>query len=91
MFFIFGSPRSGTTLLCSSLDLNDEIVVPDETDFIVPLGFIFDRVKDAAVGRDLIATLIVSTDRYPHSLAEFLSKEEVRETVLSTDTPPRKS
>jgi hypothetical protein len=28
MFFIFGSPRSGTTLLCASLELNDKIVVP---------------------------------------------------------------
>jgi hypothetical protein len=60
-FFIFGSPRSGTTLLCASLELNDKIVVPDETDFVVPMGFIFDRVKDVAVGRDLIASLIVSS------------------------------
>jgi hypothetical protein len=37
MFFIFGNPRSGTTLLCASLELNDKIVVPDETDIVVPL------------------------------------------------------
>ena len=85
MFFIFGSPRSGTTLLSSSLDLHDEVVVPDETDFIVPLAFIFDRIKDAAIGRDLIASLIISTERYPHSLAEFLSKDEVRKTVLGAE------
>ncbi|QHW31542.1 sulfotransferase [Paenibacillus rhizovicinus] len=35
MFIIFGSPRSGTTLLSSVLDAHDDIVVPDETDFIV--------------------------------------------------------
>jgi hypothetical protein len=29
--------------------------------------------------------LIVSSGRYPYSLAEFLSEEEVRETVLGTE------
>ena len=38
MFIIFGSPRSGTTLLASSLDQNDQLVVLDESDFIIPMA-----------------------------------------------------
>ena len=48
MFIIFGAPRSGTTLLSSSLNLNDSIVIPHETDFIVPLSFVCRSVKDKA-------------------------------------------
>ena len=81
MFFVFGSPRSGTTLLAASLDLHDSIVVPDETDFIIPAAFVFDRVKDELTGKTILKRLIPSTARFPGSLGNFLTVEEVAEII----------
>lgn len=81
MFFVFGSPRSGTTLLAASLDLHDSIVIPDETDFIIPVAFIMDRVHDELTGKALIKRLITSTARFKLSLGRFLTEEEVAKAV----------
>jgi hypothetical protein len=78
MFIIFGSPRSGTTLLSSTLNLNDQIVIPLETDFIIPTAFIIDRIKDSDIGKDLIYKLITSSERYKISIGEYLSNEEIK-------------
>jgi|SRR5450759_532671 hypothetical protein len=83
MFFIFGSPRSGTTLLSSILNLHADIVIPDETDFIVPVAFICDRVKQPEIGRRLITELIYSTERYAISIGEFLSPSDIERIVQS--------
>jgi len=85
MFIVFGSPRSGTTLLASSLNQSDHLAVPDETDFIVPAAFIIDRVKDPARGRSLIAELIVAAERFEPSLGEYLTPEEVSASVAEAD------
>lgn len=84
MFFIFGSPRSGTTLLSTTLDLHDEIVVPRETDFIVPLALLVDRVPNDAVGRKLIAELIVSTRYFPVSIGQHLKLNDIVTIVKET-------
>jgi len=85
MFIIFGTPRSGTTLLASSLDQNDQIVVPDETDFIIPMAFVFDRVKDPAQGRRLMAELIVQTERFPKTLGQYLTPSDVIESLATCE------
>jgi hypothetical protein len=77
MFIIFGTPRSGTTLLSTSLDQNDQIIVPDETDFIIPMAFVFDRVKDPTQGRRLIADLIVRTERFPITLGRYFQHADI--------------
>jgi hypothetical protein len=81
MFFIFGSPRSGTTLLAQSLNAHTSVVVPNETDFVIPLAFLCDRVRDPAVGRELVATAIVSGAAFERSIGKFLTDTEVRECV----------
>jgi hypothetical protein len=83
MFFIFGAPRSGTTLLSATLDLHSQIVVPQETDCIVPLVLIVERVPDPAVGRALISRLVVSTARFADSLGEHLSAADVERAVAA--------
>src|SRR5688572_25950140 len=77
MFIIFGSPRSGTTLLASSLDQSADLVVPHETDFIIPMAFIVDRVKDPARGRPLVADMIASTEGFPQSLGQYVSRTDL--------------
>ena len=85
MFIIFGSPRSGTTLLSASLNQNDHIVVPDETDFITPLSFLINTVKDEATGKRLIAEMIVSTERFKFSIGAYLSEREVYDIVKDAE------
>lgn len=81
MFIIFASPRSGTTLLARTLNINDQIVIPDETDFIIPTAFLVDRIKDAAVGRAMVRQLIWSADQTRRSLGEYLSQADVNSAV----------
>lgn len=81
MFVILGSMRSGTTLLAQCLNAHPDIVVPDETDFIVPTGFILNRIGDEALGRRLVADLIVGSHRFGDSIGRFLTPEMVRAEV----------
>ena len=88
MFFIFGTPRSGTTLLSTCLSANSEIIVPDETDFIIPMAFIFDRINDENVGRELIYKLIVNSARFSASIGEYISEQTVYDVVSSCEFDP---
>jgi len=85
MFIIFGSPRSGTTLLRESLNQHDKIFIPHETDFIVPIAFVLDRVSDPEVGRAIISNLISATRDFGPSIGQFLSANEVTELVHVAD------
>jgi hypothetical protein len=83
MFFIFGSPRSGTTLLAQCLNAHTGIVVPDETDFIIPLAFIFDRLPDPAIRRSVLKQTIVGSARFSASIGEYLAPAQV-EAIIDT-------
>ncbi|WP_188593731.1 sulfotransferase family protein [Paenibacillus silvae] len=85
IFIIFGSPRSGTTLLSTLLSANNYIHIPDETDFIVPLAFILNRIEDEAIGKSLISRMIVSSKRFSCSLGQSLSVNEVINIVWKSD------
>ena len=80
MFFIFGSPRSGTTLLKEVLNLNQKIYIIDETDFIAPVAHVINRVHDPIQGRDIIFRIIISTE-FASSLTKFLSHNDIRELL----------
>jgi hypothetical protein len=81
MFFLFGSPRSGTTLLAQCLSAHPDIVVPDETDFIVPVAFVFDRISDLEVRRRILKPLITKSKRFGCSIGEYLSHELVEQII----------
>lgn len=88
MFFIFGTARSGTTLLAQCLNAHPELVVPHETDFLVPMAFIHDRIRDPAVGRRLIIELIINSSEFAASLGEYLDAAGVEAAVLDCDYHP---
>ncbi len=80
MFIILGSPRSGTTLLATTLDQNTQIAVPHETDFIIPAAFLCSRIEDEHVGREAILTTMLNSGlRY--SIQEYLTPEEIEAVV----------
>lgn len=81
MFFIFGSPRSGTTLLAQCLSAHPDLVVPAETDFIVPAAFVFDRVEDVEVRKTILKPLIANAAFTRAALGEYLSEEKLGEIV----------
>jgi hypothetical protein len=85
MFILAGYPRSGNTLLGAVLNANDHIVVPEETDFIVPVCVICKRVPDSKAGRRLLADLIVSTERFDHSLAGYVSHQDLVDALEDCD------
>jgi hypothetical protein len=85
MFFVFGSPRSGTTLLAQSLDAHQDIVVPHETDFIIPMAFVFDRIADPAIGRDMLLKLITQSRGFQASIGRYLTEQQIGRIVNSCD------
>ena len=83
MFLVLGQPRSGTTLVAQCLNGHPDLVVPDETDVVVPLAFLVDRIEDPDVGRDLAATLVTSSKRFAGSLGQYLTAEQAAAAVRS--------
>lgn len=88
MFFILGTARSGTTLLAQCLNAHPAVVVPHETDFLVPTAFIHDRIRDPAVGRQLISDLVPNTAAFKASLGEYLDASTVKSIVATADYHP---
>jgi hypothetical protein len=87
MFIIFGSPRSGTTLIAQCLSCHPKIIVPNETDFIVPMCMIVNRVDKPKIGKELIYKLAVNS-KASSSILEYLSKEQIREVINSSRYEP---
>jgi hypothetical protein len=83
VFLVLGQPRSGTTLVAQCLNGHPDLVVPDETDVVVPLAFLVDRIEDPEVGRELAATLVTRSRRFAGSLGQYLSAEQAADAVRS--------
>lgn len=83
MFTVQGMPRSGTTLLAQCLNAHPALVVPDETDFMVPAAHAFNLIDDADVGRAFLADLITATARFEVTLGRWLTAERVGEVIAA--------
>ncbi len=88
MFVILGSMRSGTTLLAQCLNAHPDLVVPDETDFVIPVAFLVDRVADEALGKRLVGGLVVGSKRYAESIGRYLDPEGVRAALAGAPYTP---
>ena len=81
MFIILGSPRSGTTLLATTLSLHSCVNVIDQTDFITPMAFIIDRIKNPLVGKEMVVNFILGSSYYSQSIGKWLNSEDIRSAV----------
>ena len=88
MFIIFGSPRSGTTICAQTLSAHPDITVPNETDFIVPMVFIYTRIPSPDLGKAMIADLIVNSHAFQNSIGKYLQPIQVRELVTECNYHP---
>jgi hypothetical protein len=88
MFFVFGSPRSGTTLLAQCLNNHSEIVVPHETSFIIPMSFVFSSIREPNVGKEIIIKLITQSYDFQTSIGEYLSEEKISQIINDCDYHP---
>ncbi|MCK7578324.1 MAG: sulfotransferase [Chromatiales bacterium] len=85
MFVIFGNPRSGTTLLATTLSLHSKILVLDQTDFIVPWAMLAERVKDDVKRADLMISIALASRYYSASLGPYVAKEELKQIVFDSN------
>jgi len=85
MFILFGSPRSGTTLLKECLNLHSGIFIPNQTTFISPVAHIMSSVSEWAKSRELVENLIVSTDDFTEVLQAYISAEEIHDVVSAAE------
>jgi len=83
VFLVLGQPRSGTTLVAQCLNGHPDLVVPDETDVVVPLAFLVDRIEDPDVGRELAATLVTRSRRFAGSFGPYLTEAQATEAIRS--------
>jgi len=90
MFIIFGTPRSGTTLLTQILNCHPDVVIPFETDFIVPIALVFSRKHIPQSGRDLINKFIIDSPFFDHSIGEYISQEQMTEIINTVEYHPEK-
>jgi len=81
VFVILGSMRSGTTLLAQCLNAHPDLVVPDETDFLIPTAFIINRIGDEALGKRLVTDLVLGSHRYAESIGRYLDADAVRSEI----------
>lgn len=83
MFIIFGTPRSGTTLLARILNSHKDVIIPNETDFIVPLAFVFSRNLSPEIGKTIISEFTTKSPNFDQSIGKYISKAEVDEIIFS--------
>lgn len=83
MFLVLGQPRSGTTLVAQCLNAHPDLVLPDETDVVIPLAFLVDRIGDPGAGRDLAASLVTRSKRFPASIGQYLTEEQAAAAVCA--------
>jgi hypothetical protein len=81
MFFCFGSPRSGTTLISQCLAAHPDILVPNETDFIVPAAFLYQRLNDVSALKTCLKLLLTKSRYFSASIGEYLCEAEVGDVI----------
>ncbi|PCE25229.1 sulfotransferase [Paraburkholderia acidicola] len=86
MFIIFGSPRSGTTLLKETLNLHSDIFIPMQTTIISTLAHIIGSTSSWEKACKVAADAIIASDDYPAIFALHLTEAEIRSSL--ENAPP---
>jgi hypothetical protein len=85
MFIVFGSPRSGTTLLKESLNLHPDIFIPMQTTIISTAAHIVGSISSWEKAANVVSEAIVASDDYAAIFAPYLAEAEVRAAILGAE------
>jgi hypothetical protein len=83
MFIVFGSPRSGTTLLKEILNLHPDIHIPMQTTFISAAAHVIGSVTQWDHAAKILADLVVDSDDFAATYGVVLTRDEARSAILS--------
>ncbi|AJY29765.1 sulfotransferase domain protein [Burkholderia thailandensis 34] len=83
MFIIFGSPRSGTTLLKETLNLHPDLFIPMQTTLISTSAHIAGSISQWDKAADVIARSLVASDDFPVVFGAHFTEAEIVEVIKS--------
>jgi hypothetical protein len=86
MFIVFGSPRSGTTLLKECLNLHSQVFIPMQTTVISTAAHLIGSISDWAKAREVVTEMLLASDDFATIFSQHLSEVDVRNAVASA--PP---
>jgi hypothetical protein len=55
--------------------------VIDQTDFIVPMAFIIDRIDDQTIGKQMIVNFVLGSELYSRSIGKWLHAKDINEAI----------
>ncbi|AKM00510.1 sulfotransferase family protein [Burkholderia pyrrocinia] len=85
MFIIFGSPRSGTTLLKETLNLHSDLFVPMQTTLVSTGAHIAGSISNWEKAADIIAQSLVASDDFPLVFGQHFSEDDIHSVVKSAE------
>jgi hypothetical protein len=56
-------------------------MIPKETDFIVPMVFIYTRIPDQSIGKEMITRLIINSRAYMDSIGEYIHPGKLQDLI----------
>ncbi|RQS10031.1 sulfotransferase [Burkholderia sp. Bp8998] len=85
MFIIFGSPRSGTTLLKETLNLHPDLFIPMQTTLISTSAHIAGSISNWERAADVIAHSLVASDDFPVVFGQHFTEDDIRNVIKSAE------
>lgn len=85
MFIVFGSPRSGTTLLKETLNLHSDLFIPMQTTLISTSAHIAGSISNWEKAADVIARSLIASDDFPVVFEQHFTEDDIRGVIKSAE------
>lgn len=83
MFIVFGSPRSGTTLLKETLNLHPDLFIPMQTTLISTSAHLAGSISNWSKAADVMAQALIASDDFPVIFGPYFSESDLYDIVRS--------
>ncbi|KVC99907.1 sulfotransferase [Burkholderia ubonensis] len=85
MFIVFGSPRSGTTLLKETLNLHPDLFIPMQTTLISTSAHLAGSISNWNKAADVMAQALIASDDFPAVFGPYFSESDLYDIVRSAE------
>ncbi|KVE42395.1 sulfotransferase family protein [Burkholderia sp. BDU5] len=85
MFIVFGSPRSGTTLLKETLNLHPDLFIPMQTTLISTSAHLAGSISNWSKAADVIARALIASDDFPVVFGPYFNENDIYDIVRSAE------